>query len=448
MSPLLPLLLLATACQRHRPGLDEDDDGWPASEDCDDQDPSVYPGSHKTEVPFDGVDNDCDGNDFCLDLDCDAWPDLVATRHADEDGAPVTTSLVLWGSEGGYGAEGVEELASSDARAAAIADLDGDGYLDLVFANGEGNADSVIWWGGRLGLSAAEVTWLPAGHATGLALADLDGDGLTDVALSVEKDGEGGAVDDYDARSLVYWNDGDRFAGGEVSPIPTFAATGVGAGDFDGDGLLDLAFSQGTTLTTVSTVFLNDGARFADAEALELPSDQAEGVVVADFDEDGYDDLFIANWCGGMDCDSTWWRGGEGGLDPEAGEPLPTTGASGGAAADFDGDGDLDLAVANALSEGFDPVVEAAVFWQSAGDLTSGHRSLYPCTGCVAASAGDADGDGLTDLLLASEEGEDGGPGESLVYPGTESGGLDAENAEVLVRGAVTGLVLTPDVAR
>ena len=35
--------------------------------DCDDNDSTVFPGSHAFETPFDGVDQDCDGADLCHD---------------------------------------------------------------------------------------------------------------------------------------------------------------------------------------------------------------------------------------------------------------------------------------------------------------------------------------------------------------------------------------------
>jgi hypothetical protein len=56
---------------------DDDRDGVPASEDCDDADPDVFPGADER---CDGVDNDCDGEvDEADALDALAW-------HADDDG--------------------------------------------------------------------------------------------------------------------------------------------------------------------------------------------------------------------------------------------------------------------------------------------------------------------------------------------------------------------------
>ena len=60
--------------------LDADEDGFDVSEDCDDLDETAFPGGN--EVWYDGVDQDCDGNDSDQDLD---GHDATATGGADCD---------------------------------------------------------------------------------------------------------------------------------------------------------------------------------------------------------------------------------------------------------------------------------------------------------------------------------------------------------------------------
>jgi hypothetical protein len=74
------VLLLLIACgfpSGDRPGglvdtdVDADGDGWLSAEDCDDDDPLVHPGA--AEVPYNGVDDDCDPDTVDDDLDGDGW---------------------------------------------------------------------------------------------------------------------------------------------------------------------------------------------------------------------------------------------------------------------------------------------------------------------------------------------------------------------------------------
>ena len=79
--------------------IDVDGDGFDVTTDCDDNNPTVYPGA--TEIPGDGVDQDCDGCDGCddcyQDLDSDAWGTLTIVTdndlNCDNTSVPNTTGI-------------------------------------------------------------------------------------------------------------------------------------------------------------------------------------------------------------------------------------------------------------------------------------------------------------------------------------------------------------------
>ncbi|MEZ4238938.1 MAG: putative metal-binding motif-containing protein [Myxococcota bacterium] len=65
--------------ESRRDELDQDGDGVVYADDCDDDDPSVYPGA--LEIPYDGVDSDCNGQDL-IDADGDGFPGITAEAYA------------------------------------------------------------------------------------------------------------------------------------------------------------------------------------------------------------------------------------------------------------------------------------------------------------------------------------------------------------------------------
>jgi len=57
---------------------DQDGDGWPLDDDCDDQNPDIFPGA--PDLRGDGCDADCGREP---DMDGDDWPDLADCNAED-----------------------------------------------------------------------------------------------------------------------------------------------------------------------------------------------------------------------------------------------------------------------------------------------------------------------------------------------------------------------------
>ena len=147
--------------------------------------------------------------------------------------------------------------------------------------------------------------------------------------------------------------------------LPEIMGGGVALIDGDGDGLLDLYFCQGGPIAPNVAEVTEDppcrfyrnlgGMKFADTSRMaNAPGPgYAMGAAVADFDNDGRDDLFVTGWR-----DQRLYRNlGDGRFEDvtrRAGleSKLWSTSA---AWCDLDADGDLDLYVANYLD--FDPAV-------------------------------------------------------------------------------------------
>jgi enediyne biosynthesis protein E4 len=137
--------------------------------------------------------------------------------------------------------------------------------------------------------------WRPTGsYGMGAAAADFDNDGWPDIYVACDS-----------APSLLYRNNHDGTFR-EIA-VPAGAAfdesgaalsgMGVGVGDYDADGWLDIVrtnFSE-----QVTTLYRNYGAGFGDASLRAGLGVNRKfvgfGVDFLDFDNDGWQDIFIAN---------------------------------------------------------------------------------------------------------------------------------------------------------
>jgi hypothetical protein len=188
------------------------------------------------------------------------------------------------------------------ATGGAWVDVDGDGWLDMVVANGNDMARQalVIYHNNGDGTFPVEPTWSAAdidyhGH---LDIGDINGDGLPDVAVAVYI---GPAGFGEPGRAKVYLNDGQGafHAEPDWTSSEDFYSFSLALGDADGDGDLDLACACGDDYydhPERQRIFFNHGGVLEGS-----PSWMSEEAAYAldaywgDVDEDG--DLDLA-FCG------------------------------------------------------------------------------------------------------------------------------------------------------
>lgn len=211
------------------------------------------------------------------------------------------------------------------------------GHLDLAVTNQNDNSVS-IFLGDGTGAFPTQQTF-PTGAGTGpvsLSAADFDGDGFVDLAV----------VNQSNSTFSLFFGDG---AGNFVArsgngPLDTGTTpAGIVIGDFNADGKEDIAITnQGTTPGTIS-VFLGDGTGgFTSRNDFQTGAGPT-GILAGDFDGDGLLDFITAN---STDNTVTVLLGdGQGNatsrLDVNVGQGPVSL-----ATADLNGDARLDLAVA------------------------------------------------------------------------------------------------------
>jgi len=391
--------------------------------DCDDTNASVFPGSTAREVPFDGIDTDCDGIDACTDLDCDGLPDLVFAQTDDGAGNYAIHSAI-WLTSGGTFTEPTP-LPTVGAMGVDAADFDNDGYIDLVVASVQDGThrdiDSYVFRGTGDGVDPTPWLAVPTIGCADPMAHDLDGDGWVDLVFANRFAGGDPNLENYSNDSLVLWGSPDGFV--EETRLPTVGAARSRAADLDGDGHLDLVFANGVleTLYAESPVYWGGPDGYTPDRHTMLPSLFPEGLLLHDLDNDGHTDVLFTSWMCLFDCDlaSQVHPGdGNGGF----GTPwvLPeSVGAVDVQAADLDADGHVDLVVANGgvdlATQEF--ATESWIYWGSASGFSDADRTALPSTAASEAAIEDIDRDGDLDVVFASHYApDDGGPEVSQIY--------------------------------
>lgn len=314
----------------------------------------------------------------------------------------------------------------------AVADIDGDGFLDIVHGPrrkgfgrpeiflGDGQGQWRRWTEARF--SGPELDY------GDVAVADFDGDGNLDLAFAVHLRGIVVFVSDGGG-DFREWSEGIEYVvPGGGRRAAQFSSRTIEAVDWNGDGRPDLlALGEGPRMARPSdsaapafhpgsegpALFLNQGDGSWEPVGPEDGSDGArhfgDSLTVADFDGDGQPDFATATAAlrspdilhlHGEEPRSGWRQAEIPGLRKRA--FLRSV-----EAADLDGDGRPDLAVGYIQRSGpdwlsgIDVLLNTAEGWEREEVVREEGR-----IGFWALASGDLDGDGVQDLIALDDEGK------------------------------------------
>ncbi len=273
----------------------------------------------------------------------------------------------------------------TEPRAIDTGDFNRDGILDLVTANSLSNSISVLTGRGDGSFSSAQS--YPNGTMTpydvqDVSIGDFNGDGILDLATAEATSNTVG----------ILIGRGD----GTFNPRKSFASQGdAGAlttGDFNNDGILDIATHNKTTNSVDILRGVGDGTLQYATSFSAGASGNASSISTADFNGDGFLDLVTAN----SDGDSATVMLGDGNLNFNALSYATGTQPLGISTGDFNGDGIIDFATADGDSDTISILV-------GRGDGTFNSATSYQAGDTPAALAtGDFNGDGVVDLVSAN----------------------------------------------
>jgi len=306
----------------------------------------------------------------------------------------------------------VDIAAGGAASVIVAADFNGDGKMDVALA--ESSKVNVFLGNGAGGFPSAPIALTLTAPASSMVVGDFNGDGSPDLAVgTIAASGMPGTG------VTIFLNTADgtgNFSAGQSSTIiagpPVNEATQIVAGDFNGDGKLDVAaanFSDG------SVIILPGNGNGTFQQTLHMSVGTSPTAITAgDYNGDGKPDLAVALQHNNVEVVTPLINVGGATFQAKADVSINGTGVTSLASRDMDGNGTIDLIVGS--TDG-----KAAVFVNNGAAAFLNSATVEAAGPVAAVATGDFNFDGAIDLVSANG-GNQTTPGVNSVTVGTGNG--------------------------
>jgi hypothetical protein len=314
----------------------------------------------------------------------------------------------------------LDTAVTNPGIATVAADFNGDGKIDLATVNGT-DGGLTIRLGKGDGTFLPARTYRPGNYFTGLVVGDFNGDGNLDLAVS--KPFLCGGCGGYPSYILtVFLGAGDGTFDKVASPKKIFYGLPLAAGDFNGDGKLDLIVTSTDYYgdNWYPSIALGSGDGTFQKGASLVYMNQFSYPAVGDFNSDGKLDIAMPDLdtFQGSPITSVYLGNGDGTFATPAQYASVTENfAFTAAVADLNGDGKLDI-----ITDGAQVLLN-----NGDGTFTNDNNVNITTNYFGGVAVGDFNGDGKIDFAIG---GNYTSPYSSLVFLSNNDGTFQMDTVE------------------